>query len=62
MIGVSRGPKIIPEVIIVGEREIVRMGKRWIVYLPIELNDVWETIKRQRRKVRIYIEVLEGGD
>jgi len=55
----SKGPRIIPEVIIVGEREIVRMGKRWIVYLPIELNDVWETIKRQGRKVRVYIEVLE---
>ena len=36
----SKGPRIIPEVIIVGEREIVGMGKRWIVYLPIELNDV----------------------
>lgn len=58
----SRGPKIILELIIVGEREIVRMGKRWIVYLPIELNDVWEAIKRQGRKVRVYIEVLEGGD
>jgi len=58
----SKGPRIIPEVIIVGEREIVRMGKRWIVYLPIELNDVWEAIKKRGRKVRVYIEVLEGGD
>ena len=58
----SGGPKIIPEVIIVGEREIVRMGKRWIIYLPIELNDVWEAIKKQGKKVRVYIEVLKEGD
>lgn len=55
----SKTPRIIPEVIIVGEREIVRMGERWIIYLPTKLNDVWETIKRQRKRVRIYIEVKD---
>jgi len=54
-----KSPKIIPEVIYLGEREIVRMGRRWIIYLPLKLSDLWEEVKRQGKKVRIYIEVVD---
>jgi len=49
---------LIPKIIYVPPREIVRLGKRWIIYLPQEYNEVWEAIKRGGKKVRIYIEVV----
>jgi len=55
----AESTKIIPPLIIVPRRELVRHGDRWIVYLPIDLNDVWEEIKRRGKKVRLYIEVSE---
>jgi len=43
---------------IILNREIVRQGnKRYIIYLPTDLNDIWEELKRRGRKVRVYIEV-----
>ncbi len=51
--------KIIPRVIIVPRREVVKHGNRWIIYLPSDYNEIWDTIKEQGRKVRIYIEILE---
>jgi len=51
--------KIIPREIIIPRREIVKMGNRYIIYLPVEYNQLWEELKRQGKKVRIYIEVLE---
>ena len=50
--------KIVPRVIIVPRREVVKHGKRYIVYLPSNLNDVWEEIKSRGKKVRIYVEVI----
>ena len=50
---------LVPKIIYVPPREIVRLGKRWIIYLPQEYNEVWETIKRGGKKVRIYIEVID---
>lgn len=50
--------KIIPKLIIIPRREIVRMGQRWIVYLPMDYSELWEELKRQGKKVRIYIEVV----
>jgi len=53
-------PKIIPNTIYIGERSLVRMGEnRWLVYLPVELNDLWEYIKNSGKKVRVYIEILD---
>ena len=47
------------EVFIIPKREVVRSGGRWIIYLPIEYGDVWRELKKQGRKVRVYIEVLD---
>jgi len=56
---VSRSLKIIPQLIIVPEREIVRMGDRWIIYLPQQYSELWEELKKRRKKVRVYIEIIE---
>jgi len=52
--------RIIPQIIVVPEREVVKLGERWIIYLPQQYAEIWEELKRQRKKVRVYIEVLEG--
>lgn len=54
-----RSLRIVPNLIIIPKRELVKVGNRWIVYLPIDMNDLWEEIKRQGRKVRLYVEVVE---
>jgi len=59
VIAVTDAIKIIPKVIVIPRREIVRMGERWIIYLPQDYNIIWEELKRKGRKVRVYIEVLE---
>jgi len=58
---VSRSLKIIPQLIIVPEREVVRLGERWIIYLPQQYSALWEELKRQKKKVRVYIEVINEG-
>ena len=50
--------KVIPKVILIPKREVVRHGNRYIIYLPIDYNDLWEKIKKMGVKVRIYVEVL----
>lgn len=52
--------KFIPKEIIIPKREVVRLGERWIIYLPQDYTEVWEELKRQGKKVRIYIEVIEN--
>jgi len=48
---------------IVLNREIVRQGnKRYIIYLPTDLNDIWEELKRRGKKVRVrYRDRLRWG-
>lgn len=54
------GIRVVPRVIFVPKRELVRLGSRWIIYLPTDMNELWETIKSQGKKVKVYIEVVEG--
>jgi len=51
---------LLPKIIYIPPREIVRLGSRWIVYLPQDHNELWEAIKKSGKKVRIYIEVIEN--
>jgi len=55
----SRKIRIIPNIIVIPERTIVRMGHRYIVYLPQDYSVIWDELKRQGKKVRIYIEVVD---
>ena len=45
--------------IFIGKRGIVRQGRsnRYIIYLPTELNDLWEKLNKEKKKVRVYIEI-----
>jgi len=52
--------KLIPKLIIIPKREIVRLGERWIIYLPQNYEELWRILKEQGRKVRVYIEVIEN--
>jgi len=51
--------KIIPREIFIPRREVVRLGERWIIYLPQDYSELWEELKRQGKKVRVYIEVID---
>jgi hypothetical protein len=55
---VVEGIHVIPPLIFIPRREIVRLGNRWIIYLPVDYNEVWEAIKSQGKKVKVYIEVV----
>ena len=48
-----------------GLRKITRMTnrpeqERYLVYLPVELNDLWREIYESGKKVKIYIEIIQG--
>lgn len=48
----------LPKVIYIPEREIVKLGKeRWIIYLPKSHNDLWEEIKKQGLRVKVYVQI-----
>ncbi len=51
--------KYVPKEIFIPKREIVKMGYRWIIYLPQEYDEVWRILKEQGKKVRVYIEVVD---
>ena len=55
----AEGIHVVPKVIYVPKREVVRLGNRWIIYLPMDMNELWETIKKQGKKVKVYVEVTD---
>jgi len=57
----SQEIKLIPKLIVIPRRELVRLGERWIIYLPQDYAEIWEELKRQGKKVRVYIEVIEDS-
>lgn len=51
---------VLPRVIYVPAREVVRLGKdRWIIYLPRDHNELWEEIKRRGIKVRVFVQLID---
>lgn len=55
----TRNLRIIPREIFIPKREVVKLGNRWVIYLPVDMNDLWRTIKEQGKKIRVYIEVMD---
>ena len=55
----TRKLKYIPKEIFIPKREVVRLGNRWIIYLPQDYSDLCRVIKEQGKKVRVYIEVID---
>jgi len=50
------------EVVFVGERVITRLsekrGGRYVIYLPVAMNKLWEALWRDNVKVIVYLEVV----
>jgi len=46
---------IIPPVIFIPKREPVRLGNRWIIYLPMDMNELWALIKRKGKIIEGYL-------
>jgi hypothetical protein len=47
-----------------GPRKVTRMTRkpekeRYLVYLPLELNDLWREVYESGKKIKIYIEIPE---
>jgi hypothetical protein len=47
-----------------GPRKITRMTskperERYLIYLPLELNDLWREVYESGKKIKVYIEVPE---
>jgi hypothetical protein len=52
----------------IGERRIVMATKdcgkgkpRFLIYLPMERNDLWQLLWEKRVKVKVFIEIPEEG-
>jgi len=43
--------KIIPQVIMLPRKEVVKMGNRYIIYLPVDYNMLWEELKHKGKLV-----------
>jgi len=54
--------RYIPKEIFIPKREIVRLGERWIIYLPVDYNMLWEELKHRGKKVRVYIEIIDDEE
>jgi len=43
-----------------GKRSIVKSGDRYFVYLPINLNHVWQELHKRGVKVEVYLKISSG--
>jgi hypothetical protein len=46
-----------------GPKKITRMTnkpgqERYLIYLPLELNDLWREVYESGRKIKVYIEIV----
>ena len=54
LIELLKSRKLLP----LGSRRISKLDNdRYVVYLPIELNDLWKELNETKVKVRVYIEI-----
>ncbi|NPA98091.1 MAG: hypothetical protein GXO43_01810 [Crenarchaeota archaeon] len=51
--------KVIPSLIFIPPRRIVRMGNRWIIYLPLEYGEIWENVRKNNKKIKAYIVIVD---
>jgi len=43
-------------------RRITKSGNRYLLYLPLELNELWEVLHRNKVKLNVIIIVPNAGD
>jgi hypothetical protein len=51
--------KKVPKEISILKKGVARQGRRYVIYLPTYMNDVWEELRRQGKRVRVHIEVVD---
>jgi len=61
-VGKSTVEFIVKGLIPLGPKRITRMSskpeqERYLIYLPVELNDLWKEIYESGKKIKVYIEV-----
>jgi len=54
--------RYIPKEIFIPRREIVRLGERWIIYLPQDYSELWKLLKEQGKRIRVYIEIIDDEE
>ena len=40
-----------------GPRSVVKASNRFMIWLPIHLNGLWEELRRTKKKVKVYVEI-----
>ena len=54
LLDLLKSRKIVPLM----RRKVAKLGEtRYVVYLPTELNELWEELHESRKKVNIYVEI-----
>lgn len=54
LLDLLKSRKIVPLM----RRKVAKLGEtRYVVYLPTELNELWEELHESKKKVNIYIEI-----
>jgi hypothetical protein len=43
-------------------RRLTKSGNRFLLYLPLELNELWEELHRNKVKLNVIIIVPNAGD
>jgi hypothetical protein len=43
-------------------RRITKSGTRYLLYLPLELNELWEELHKNKAKLNVIIIVPNAGD
>jgi len=54
--------KIKPKVIFAGLRSVAKEGKRYKIYLPIPLNDVWRKLHSRKVRLEVYLVPVDIND
>lgn len=56
LVELLKSRKIIPLM----RRKIAQLGEtRYVIYLPVELNELWKEIHDTKKKINVYIEIAD---
>jgi len=56
LVELLKSRKIIPLM----RKKVSRLGEtRYVIYLPIEMNELWKEIHDSKKKINIYIEITD---
>jgi len=59
MSGMSEELIMMMKAIPAGRRKIVKSGDRYMIWLPINLNHIWEALRKRDAKVDVYLVIVK---